>query len=111
MIPIRNQLDPSESVRRALSDLNERSHTEKFRGFIFLIETEDGEQVIGTTGLFATDLGRAAKAAKAGFDCLLGHAKCDDAEAANLKLPRRLRKERPDEAEHHCSVIACNMRR
>lgn len=110
VIPIR-QLDPSESVKRALSDLNARSNTERFRGFIFLMETEDGEQVVGASGLFATDLGRAAKAAKAGFECLLGNSRFISEVDTKLELPRRLRKEKKDEAEESHRVVVRNMPR
>lgn len=88
------QPSPSESVRGALSELNDRSRTERFRGLIFVLETEDGEQVIGATGVFAADLDRATEAARAGFNRLL------DVDVGS-KLPRRLRKESMDAEISH----------
>jgi len=75
------------------------------------METEDGEQVVGASGLFATDLGRAAKAAKAGFECLLGNSRFISEVDTKLELPRRLRKEKKDEAEESHRVVVRNMPR
>jgi len=109
VIPL-HQIDPSASVQRALNDLQAQHGTERFRGFIFLLEAVDGEQIVGASGIFASDLERAAQAAKAGFNCLLGHARCIEEDAPRSQLPRRLRKEVSNESEHHCAVVACNMR-
>lgn len=110
MIPLFQRHNPSQSVQRALDELHARCSSERFRGLIFLLEGEDGEQVIGTSGVFATDLDRAASAAQAGFNCLLGHSKCIEDAALLSKLPRELRKEGMDEMEQRCAVVACNMR-
>lgn len=102
------QLDPSASVRRALNELTERSRTERFKGLIFVLETEDGEQVIGATGIFAADLGEATEAARAGFNCILEQAGADGVDVGS-KLPRRLRKEPVNEQASH--VVACSKRK
>lgn len=90
VIPIR-QLDPSASVQKTLDDLHARSKSEKFKGFLFLLETDDGEQVIGASGVFAADLNRAAIAGKAGLECLLDAAGCIQQAERSSQLPRRLR--------------------
>ena len=92
VVPIR-QLDPSASVQKTLDDLHTRSKAERFRGFLFLLETPDGEQVVGASGVFAADLDRAAAAGKAGLECLLGVAGYVEPPVQKSHAPRRLRKE------------------
>lgn len=90
VIPLR-QLNPSDGVQRAINELHGRAQRERFRGYIFVLETEDGEQVVGAAGVFASDLERAAKAAQAGFNCILGHSRQIETADPKTKLPRRLR--------------------
>jgi hypothetical protein len=90
VIPLR-QLSPSDGVQRAINELHGRAKTERFKGYIFVLETEDGEQVVGAAGIFASDLTQAAQAAQAGFDCLLGHSRRIETADPKSKLPRRLR--------------------
>lgn len=107
VIPIKAP-NPGASVQRAVDLLGERVQQGGTRGLIWIMEHEDGTQSTGVCGSFDSDLEKASNAIKAGFSCLLGHSACTD---TNSQLPRRLRKEYRDEEEHHCGVVACNMRR
>jgi hypothetical protein len=100
--------NPGASVQKAVDLLGKRVQQGGARGLIWIMEHEDGTQTTGVCGTFDSDLEKATNAIKAGFNCLLGHSACVDTDS---KLPRRLRKEYGDEEEHHCGVVACNMRR
>ena len=107
VIPMRAP-NPGASVQKAVDLLGRRVQEDGARGLIWIMEHEDGTQTTGVCGSFDSDLNKASDAIKAGFSCLLDHSACADTRS---QLPRRLRKEYRDEEEHHCGVVACNMRR
>lgn len=107
VIPMRAQ-NHGASVQKAVEELGQRTQHGGTRGLIWILEHADGTQTTGVSGTFDSDLERATDAIRAGFSCLLGHTACTDTRS---QLPRRLRKEYRDEEEHHCTAVACAMRR
>lgn len=95
------------SVKSVVETLSQHALNGRMKGLIFVMELDDGEQITGVCGSFAADLNKAAEAAHAGFNCILGHSRCLEIEPQS-KLPRRLRKEIANDKT--CDVAGCSCR-
>ncbi len=102
-------LSPSEEVIEKLNELLAEAVAGRLTGFMYVGSTHARKEVGGISGRFRMDLDYASAAARTGFNNLLGHKACVEAEQSVITLPRRLRSEMKNELP--CNVVACSSRR
>ena len=101
--------NPSAEVVEKLNALLAEAMAGRLTGFMYVGSTHTRKEVGGISGRFRSDLSYATAAAKTGFNNLLGHKACVEAEQMLVTLPRRLRPEVKDESS--CSAVSCSNRR